>query len=124
MSGLPLLRRRGGPSDDVGKGGHPELDGAGSVTERGVDLGELVVGAGQADLQSLHFSGPALASGLGDAVVEVAADLLQAGALRWGWPQERASDTGVLMNARRAESACACPDGYFSFLEVGEECVP
>jgi hypothetical protein len=92
---LPLLRRRGGASDDVGEGGHPELDGAGSAPEHGVNLRELVVGAGQADLQSLDFSGPGFAFGFGDAVVEVATDLLQPGALRWVWPQERAPDTSL-----------------------------
>ena len=32
-------------------------------------MGELVVGAGEADLQAFGFAGPALASGFGDAVV-------------------------------------------------------
>jgi len=57
-----------------------------------VDLGELVVGAGEADLQSFGFAGPALASGFGDAVVQVGPDLLEPGALGWVWPQERAAD--------------------------------
>jgi len=51
-------------------------------------LGELVVGAGEADLQAFGFAGPALAFGFGDAVVQVGADLLEPVALGWVWPQE------------------------------------
>jgi hypothetical protein len=36
-----------------------------------VDLSELVVGAGEADLQSLDFAEPAFALGFGDAIVEL-----------------------------------------------------
>ena len=46
-----------------------------------VDLGELVLGAGEADLQAVDFAGPAFAFGFGDAVVQVVADLLEPGAL-------------------------------------------
>lgn len=46
-------------------------------------------GAGRADLQSLDFAGPAFAFGFGNAVVDVAADPLQPGALSCVWPQER-----------------------------------
>ena len=55
-------------------------------------MGELVVGAGEADLQAFDFAEPALALGFGDAVVQVGADLLQPVALGWVWPQERAPD--------------------------------
>ena len=56
---------------------------------------ELVVGAGEADFQSVDFAGPALAFGFADAVVQVGADLLEPGALVWVWPQERAPDAGT-----------------------------
>ena len=70
----------------------PSVDGGGLAPEGRVDLGELVVGAGEADLQSLDFAEPAFAFGFGDAVVQVGADLLEPGALGWVWPQERAPD--------------------------------
>ena len=50
------------------------LCGAGSV-----DLGELVLGAGEADLQALDLTEHAFTLGLGDAVVHVGADLLEPG---------------------------------------------
>jgi hypothetical protein len=84
-----------GSPGDAGECGHADVDGAGLPPEGRVDLGELVVGAGQADLQSLDFAGPAFAFGFGDAVVDVAADLLNPGALGWVWPQERAPDTSL-----------------------------
>ncbi len=40
-----------------------------------VDLGELVFGAGAADLESFGFAEPAFAVGFGDACGEVVADL-------------------------------------------------
>ena len=95
MPCCPVCRsaiHRDGVWNCAGECGHAELDCGGLPPQGRVDLGELVVGAGEADLQSVDFAEPALAFGFGDAVVEVAADLLQAGALRWGWPQERASD--------------------------------
>ena len=39
-----------------------------------VGLGDLVVGGGEADLESFGFAGPAFAFGLGDAGQEVVAD--------------------------------------------------
>src|SRR5439155_7757470 len=70
------------------------------------DLGELAVGAGEADLQAFGFAGPALASGFGDAVVQVGADLHEPGALRGLWPQERAPDAGVRSEERRVGKEC------------------
>ena len=40
-----------------------------------VGLGQFVLGAGQADLESFDLAGPAFALGFGDAGVEVVADL-------------------------------------------------
>ncbi|MGW1236743.1 hypothetical protein [Streptomyces californicus] len=42
-----------------------------------VDLGELILGSGEADRESFDLAEPALALGLGDAGEEVVADLLQ-----------------------------------------------
>jgi hypothetical protein len=38
------------PPSDLGEGRHAELRGDGSPPESGLDLGDLVLGAGQADL--------------------------------------------------------------------------
>jgi hypothetical protein len=46
-----------------------------------VDLGELVLGAGEADVEAIDFAEPAFSPGFGDAVEEVVADLGDAG--RW-----------------------------------------
>jgi hypothetical protein len=55
-------------------GGHAEADRLGAAGGGGLDLGELVVGGGEADLEPFGFPCPALAFGLGDAGGEVAAD--------------------------------------------------
>ena len=68
--------RRGAARKDAGECWHAELDRGGLPPQGSVDLGELVVGAGEADLQSFGFAGPALAFGFSDAVVQVGADLL------------------------------------------------
>jgi hypothetical protein len=47
-----------------------------------VDLGDLLVGGGDADLQAFGFAGPAFAPGFADAGGEVAADYLEPRALR------------------------------------------
>ncbi|PJN31542.1 hypothetical protein CG747_44840 [Streptomyces sp. CB02959] len=56
-----------------------------------VDLGELILGAGEADLESFDLTEPALTLGLGDAGEEVAADLPQPAALGRARSQERAT---------------------------------
>ena len=53
------------------EGGHAEADWAGGAGAP-VDLGELVFGAGEADLESFGFAEPAFASGFGDAGGQVA----------------------------------------------------
>jgi predicted negative regulator of RcsB-dependent stress response len=56
------------------------------------ELGELVLGAGQADAEPFDFAEPAFTFGLANAVDEVIADLLQSAVLRRVRPQERTSD--------------------------------
>jgi hypothetical protein len=66
-----------------GGGGHADGDrsrGWGSP----VYLGELVAGAGQADLEAFGFAVPAFAFGFGDAGDEVVVDLGDAGPLGEG----------------------------------------
>jgi len=53
-----------------------------------VDLGDLVLGAGEADLESLDLAEPAFAFGLGDAVVQISADFFEPSALAGVRPQE------------------------------------
>jgi hypothetical protein len=67
--------RRSGAAGAIGECGHAELDGGGSSLEGGVDLGELVLGAGEADFESFDFAEPAFPFGFDDAGVEVVADL-------------------------------------------------
>jgi hypothetical protein len=76
----------------VAVGGHAEADGLGSAGEGELDLGELVAGGGEADLESFGLAGPALAFGLGDAGGQVAADVLQPLSLGGVDPQEGAPD--------------------------------
>jgi hypothetical protein len=102
---------------DVGERGHAELDGVCRAPERGGDLGELVIGAREADLESLHFTEPAFAFGLGDAVEQVGADLLEAVPLGGVRPQERAPDAPLTeltvmfqqFTARFRSLALTCP---------------
>ena len=54
--------------------GHSESDGGGCAGAP-VDLGEFVLGAGEADLESFGFAEPAFAFGFGDAGDQVVADL-------------------------------------------------
>ena len=63
-----------------------------------VGLGELVVGGGEADFESLGFAGPAFAHGFGDAVQEVVADFVESAALGGVDSQEEAPDAGVLVH--------------------------
>lgn len=56
-----------------------------------VDLGELVVGAVEADLESLDLAKPALAFGLSDADDEIVADFRDARPLNWIGPVHGAS---------------------------------
>jgi len=59
----------------VSGGGDAEVGGLGAAGGGGVGLGELLDCAGEADLESFGFSGPAFAFGFGDAGVEVVADV-------------------------------------------------
>lgn len=57
------------------EGGHADVDGPARVCLPCVQLGELVLGTSEADLESFDFAEPAFALGLGDAGNEVVADL-------------------------------------------------
>ncbi|MDQ2816081.1 MAG: hypothetical protein M3Z75_30625 [Actinomycetota bacterium] len=70
-----------GRGGDVAVGGDAEAGGFGSAGGGQVGLGKLVVGGGEADLESLGFAGPAFALCFGDAVQEVVADIFESAAL-------------------------------------------
>jgi hypothetical protein len=105
------------------EGGHSEADqgrGAGAP----VDLGELVLGAGEADLESLGFAEPAFAVGFGDAGGQVVADLGDAVALGGVGPVQGASEAaGLLRVFRTAElmlfHAVSCRFRYSSWTSCG-----
>jgi hypothetical protein len=59
-----------------------------AVADAPVWLGELVLGPGEADLESFDLAQPAFAFGLGDPGGQVVADLGQAVALGWVRPKE------------------------------------
>ena len=63
--------------------------------ESGIELGQLVLGAGQADLQALDLSEPALPLSFGDPVEQVVADLGQTVSLGRLGPEERTSDASL-----------------------------
>src|SRR6266487_5400832 len=99
-----------------------EMDGlvAGAL----VDLGELVVGSGEADFEAFDLAEPALALGFGDAGKEVIADLGDAGPLGRVRPVHAAPQAAVLVDARGSERASAQAGGDLSAFEVAEELFP
>jgi hypothetical protein len=72
-------------------GEHAEVGGGAPV-----DLGEFVLGAGEADFEAFDFAGPAFAFGFGDAGGEVVADLCEPVALGQVGPVDGGS--GCLIN--------------------------
>ena len=60
-----------------------------------VDLGQLVLGAGEADFEALGFAEPAFPLGLGDAGGQVAADVGEPLPLARLDAEERAPDTAL-----------------------------
>ncbi|GAA5116491.1 hypothetical protein GCM10025762_32380 [Haloechinothrix salitolerans] len=89
-----------------------------------IDLGELVFGSGEADLQSFDLAEPALAFGLGDAGGEVVTDLDEPITLGGIGPENRATDAGMFMDARRSERSGAGADGHLAAFEVAEKLLP
>ncbi|MFB7109188.1 hypothetical protein [Streptomyces sp. NPDC056291] len=84
-----------------------------------IELAELLLGASQADLETFDLAEPAFPFSFGDSGDQVVADLGKPCPLGRVRPEERASDTSVLMDAGRSEGACASADGYLPLLEVG-----
>jgi hypothetical protein len=72
---------------DVRKVRHAEIHPAVPCSQV-TDLGEFLLGPGEADLQSLDLAEPAFAFGFGDPAGQVVADLQQPGSLGGVRPQE------------------------------------
>ncbi|MDV9168577.1 Tn3 family transposase [Streptomyces sp. W16] len=83
---FPHVQRLGGESADtpgnLWEGWQPEIDCSGSSVLLGVELGELVLGGGEADAEPVDFAEPASAFGFGDARDEVDPDLVEGGQAR------------------------------------------
>ncbi|MFE2103950.1 hypothetical protein, partial [Streptomyces sp. NPDC059468] len=60
-----------------------------------VDLDELILGAGETDLETLDLAEPAISLGFGDPGDQVVADLGKPCPLRRVRSKERASDTSI-----------------------------
>lgn len=86
--------RRGGdgPAGGLGEGWHAQVDGGGLAGDEFAHLGELGGRGGEADFESFDSADPAVLLGLGDAVVQVVADVGKAGPLGWVGPQEGTAD--------------------------------
>ena len=95
-----------------------------SCSDTGIDLGEFVFGAGQADLESFDLAEPPFSLGFDDAVLQILSDLFQTGSLRGVWSEKRTAHASVLMQARCSEGATARADRHLPLLKVGGELVP
>lgn len=84
----------------------------------------FVVSASKADPESLDLAEPALALGLGDAGMQVVADLHQTVALVGVGPKHRAADAGVFVTTGGTERTPAGADGDLAPLEVAQEFGP
>jgi hypothetical protein len=78
-----------GAAGDVAEGGQAKVD-AGGLSGPLVELGEFLLCAGEADLETLDFAQPTFSFRFGDAIKQVAADLDDPLALRGIRPKETA----------------------------------
>ncbi|MFJ3897562.1 hypothetical protein [Streptomyces sp. NPDC090083] len=72
-----VRRRSGGADGDVGEGWHAEIDCGGSSGCFGIELVQLALRAGEADLEALDFAQPSFPLRLGDPSDQVVADVGQ-----------------------------------------------
>ena len=100
------------------------MDVLGSAGGGQVGLGELVVGGGEADLESLGFADPAFALGFGDASQEVVADLFEAVPQGGVGAEHGASDARVLVDAAGGVGASGVAKCDGAALEVTKELFP
>ncbi|MGW7261407.1 hypothetical protein [Streptomyces sp. NPDC054834] len=109
---------------DVAEGGDAEVHSGAAAGLFGIELGEFVLGSGEADFKSFQLAEPAFAFGFGDAVDEVVPNLHQSVARGGIGTEERAADAGVFVDAGGAVGAGADADGELAALEVAEEVLP
>ncbi|MFD5416886.1 hypothetical protein ACFWJT_02425 [Streptomyces sp. NPDC127069] len=74
---MPVRRRRGGAVGDACEGRHAEIDCAGPAGCFGIELVQLALRAGEADLEALDFAQPSFPLRLGDPGDQVVTDVDQ-----------------------------------------------
>ncbi|MEK8146663.1 hypothetical protein NKH18_51515 [Streptomyces sp. M10(2022)] len=79
------------------------------------ELAELLLGASQADLETLDLAEPAFRLGFGDSGDQVVADLGKPCPLGRVRSEERASDTSVLMDTGDPKARAQVPMDTFRF---------
>ena len=89
-----------------------------------VELGNLLLGVGQAALQSFDLAEPTLAFGFQDAREEVVADLDEPRPFGRANVQDGAADTSVLTSTVSSVCAPAVAQGELAALKVAEKLVP
>ncbi|WP_231156055.1 hypothetical protein [Streptomyces sp. CNZ748] len=72
-----VRRRSGGADGDVGEGRHAEIDCGGSAGCFGIELVQLALRAGEADLEALDFAQPSFPLRLSDPGDQVVTDVSQ-----------------------------------------------
>ncbi|MFI6345611.1 hypothetical protein [Streptomyces sp. NPDC050560] len=88
------------------------------------ELGELLLGVGEAALRSFDVAEPAFAFGFQDPLLKVVADLDHPRPFRGVHDQDGAADTSMFMSTIGAIGAPAVAQGQFAALEVPEKLVP
>lgn len=83
-----------GASGDLTEGGQAQVGDRG--LEGWIELSDLVLGAGETDLEAFDFAEPALALNFGDPIDQVVSDPDQPVSLGRLRPEERATDAGSL----------------------------
>lgn len=121
------LRRcghRSSASNDLPEGGNSQADSLLLPGDLRVELGDLLLGVGEAALQSFDLDEPTLAFSFQDACEEVVADLDEPRPFGRVNDQDGASDTSVLMSTISSVCATAVAQGELAALKVAEKLVP
>ena len=113
-------------SPGIADGWYSEVGGSGAAVafDASVEAGEFAFSGFQADLEALDFAEPAVHPCFGNAFVQVADDLGEAGPLLRRDAEHRASQASVLMLARRPVRTSAGSQRHLAQLEVLLEFLP
>ena len=106
------------------EGGHAKVSVRVATLGYAVELDQFVLGASETDLQTLNFTEPPFTFRLDDPGFEVVANLLQPRTLSWLRPEHGTSNTSVLMNTRRIESARTSTNRQLATLKLSEKFIP